>query len=288
MGGGGGLGDPLTIGWNELIRPEQLVFGPQLGAGGSASVFRGSWNGQEVAIKKISGVAHLEEMRKEINALRRLRHPRLVRFIGACVQPPLLLVVTEFMPGGSLHDRLFGSRRDPPLAFVQRWLIGCQTAEGLTFLHSQRVVHRDLKSMNILLDAQQSAKICDFGLAQQMPEMATHIQRKIDGEEGGSPRYMAPECYDAAHGKITEKVDVWAMGCILIELFGGVLPYGDCQTMAQLTGRILVERRSPEVPPCVPAPLAPVIHRCVSFDPVRRFSASDLHNELSRHRPGPS
>lgn len=280
-----GTPDSLTIGWNELIRPEQLVFGPQLGAGGSAQVYRGSWNGQEVAIKKISGVAHLEEMRKEINALRRLRHPRLVRFIGACVQPPLLLVVTEFMPGGSLHDRLFGSRRDPPMVYVQRWMVACQMAEGLTFLHTQRVVHRDLKSMNILLDTQQGAKICDFGLAQQMPDMVTHIARKLDGEEGGSPRYMAPECYDAKYGKITEKVDIWAMGCILIELFGGVLPYADCQTMAQLSGRILCERRSPDVPHCVPPIIATVIQHCICFDPQRRVGANELQAEINRLRP---
>jgi len=283
-GEGGGRND-LTIGWNELIIPEQLVFGPQLGAGGSAQVFRGSWNGQEVAIKKISGVAHLEEMKKEINALRRLRHPRLVRFIGACVQPPLLLVVTEFMPGGSLHDVLFGARRDQPLAFAQRWTIACQMAEGLSFLHSQRHVHRDMKSMNILLDAQSNAKICDFGLAHQMTDMATHIARKIDGEEGGSPRYMAPECYDAAHGKITEKVDVWAMGCILIELFGGVLPYGDCQTMAQLSKRILMERRSPDVPTSIQGGFQPLIRNCLAFDPNRRLSAEQLQHELGRLRP---
>mmetsp|Transcript_77524 Transcript_77524/g.136749 ORF Transcript_77524/g.136749 Transcript_77524/m.136749 type:complete len:1064 (+) Transcript_77524:137-3328(+) len=276
-------GNALTIGWNELIKPEQLTFGPQLGAGGSAAVFRGSWNGQEVAIKKISGVAHLEEMKKEIDALRRLRHPRLVRFIGACVQPPLLLVVTEFMAGGSLHDRIFGRGRSMPLPPQARWTIASHTAEGLGFLHSQRVVHRDLKSMNILLDAQQNAKICDFGLAHQMCMESTHIARKLDGE-GGSPRYMAPECYDAAHGKLTEKVDIWAMGCILIELFGGVLPYADCQTMAQLSARILVEKRPPDAPPGVPAPIIALLHRCVVFDPGWRLTADDLQRELSRMR----
>jgi serine/threonine protein kinase len=281
-----GGADPLTIGWNELIRPEQLVFGAQLGAGGSAQVFRGSCNGQEVAIKKISGVAHLDEMKKEINALRRLRHPRLVRFIGACLQPPLLLLVTEFMPGGSLHDRLFGSRRggDQQLSPSQKQRISYQMAEGMAFLHSQKVVHRDMKSMNILIDAAQNAKICDFGLAQQMDAGAqTHIARKLDGE-GGSPRYMAPECYDAAHGKLTEKVDVWAMGCILIELFGGVLPYADCNTMAQLSARILVERRPPDVPPAIPAQLARLISACVQFEMARRITASDLVKELGNLR----
>jgi len=275
-------GAPLELGWNEFIRADQLAFGPQLGAGGTAQVYRGSWNGQEVAIKKISGVSHLEDMKKEINALRRLRHPRLVRFIGACIQPPLLLVVTEFMSGGSLHDRLFGQRRDPPLAHQQRWAISIHMAEGLAFLHSNRVVHRDLKSMNILLDGSQSAKICDFGLAQQME--ATHIVRKIDGE-GGSPRYMAPECYDAAHGKITEKVDIWAMGCILIELFGCVLPYADCTTMATLTARILVEKRPPDVPRTVMEPLASLVRHCLTFEPPRRPSAAELFNELNRMCP---
>ncbi|CAJ1330716.1 unnamed protein product [Effrenium voratum] len=273
----------FTIGWNELIRPEQLMLGPQLGAGGSAQVFKGSWNGQEVAVKRISGLAHLEAMKKEVDALRRLRHPRLVRFIGACVQPPLLLVVTEYMAGGSLHDRLFGCRKALSLSSSQRWLIACQTAEGLAFLHAQRVVHRDLKSMNILLDSAQNAKICDFGLAHQMCMESTHIARKLDGE-GGSPRYMAPECYDAKIGKLTEKVDIWAAGCILIELFGGVLPYADCLTMPQLTARILVEKRPPDVPPGTPPQIVALIGRCVMFDPSWRITATELQSELARLR----
>lgn len=274
----------FTIGLNDLIRPEELMLGPQLGAGGSAQVFRGSWKGQEVAVKRITAVAHLEAMKKEVDALRKLRHPRLVRFIGACLQPPLLLVVTEFMAGGSLHDRLFGrSAQQPPLAPRQRWLIACHTAEGLAFLHSHRVVHRDLKSMNILLDSRQNAKICDFGLAHQMCMESTHIARKLDGE-GGSPRYMAPECYDASLGKLTEKVDIWAAGCILIELFGGILPYADCQTMLQLTARILVEKRPPDVPPQTNPQIIGLVGRCVMFDPSWRISALELQSELSTVR----
>merc|ERR1719229_439108 len=124
--------------------------------------------------------------------------------------------------------------------------------------------------MNILLDSMGNAKICDFGLAQNMELSATSIPRKLDGE-GGSPRYMAPECYDAMHGKLTEKVDVWAMGCIFIELFGGILPYADCSTMAQLSARILLERRPPDVPPSIPTPLARLICACVHFEGARRI-----------------
>jgi len=264
-----------------VIRPEQITYGQSIGAGGSASVYRGTWNSLEVAVKKISGLNHLEEMKKEINALRRLRHPRLVRFMGACIQPPQLLVVTEFMAGGSLHDHLFGKLQDPPLSAQDRWQVSVQTAEGLAFLHSNRVVHRDLKSMNILLDAANNAKICDFGLAHQME--ATHIARKGDGE-GGSPRYMAPECYEASYGKLTEKVDIWAMGCIFIEIFGNKLPYSDCQTMAQLSARILVERKPPELPSSMPAPLLEVAKQCLLFDERRRINSSDLHAELGKVR----
>jgi len=271
----------FELGWNEVIRPEQLVFGPELGAGGSCSVYRGSWNGIECAIKKISGVAHMEEMKKEINALRRLRHPRLVRFIGACIQPPLLMVVMEFMPGGSLYDRIFGKLKNPPLTNAQRWPICLQTAEGLAFLHSNRVVHRDLKSLNILLDSASHAKICDFGLAQQME--ATHIARKTGGE-GGSPRYMAPECFNPSYGKLTEKVDIWAMGCICIEIFASVLPYADCQSVAQLSARILVERRAPDIPATIPLPVAGLVHRCLVFDERVRITASELHAELAKVR----
>jgi len=286
-GGGSGMASPqpnrgattLELGWHEVIRPEELVFGPCLGSGGSGQVFRGSLRGREVAIKKIAGATYLEELKKEVEALRKLRHPRLVTFIGACLQPSLLLIVTEFMSGGSLHERLFGVRSQPPMNPKQRHTVGCQMVEGVSFLHEHRLVHRDMKSMNILLDHAHNAKLCDFGLAQQMD--ATHIARKTSGE-GGSPRYMAPECYDAAHGKLTEKVDVWAVGCIMIEIFGNFIPYADCGTMPQLTKRLLIDRRPPDIPNNVPASIGNLIRRCLVFDQYGRISASDLLAELTR------
>jgi len=224
-------------------------------------------------------------MTKEINALRSLRHPRLVRFMGACIQPPLLLVVTEFMAGGSLHDRLFDQKgKHAPLSPQQRGNIAAQMAEGLAFLHSQRVVHRDLKSTNILLDSASNAKICDFGLAQQINIESTHITRKQEGE-GGSPRYMAPECYDPRHGKLTEKVDIWALGCIFIEVFAGILPYADCMTMAQLSARILVQKQPPQVPGSVAPHLRSLITPCFNFNIDLRPTADGLFRQLQQHFP---
>jgi len=98
-----------------------------------------------------------------------------------------------------------------------RQKLSLQVVEGVMFLHSQQpvVVHRDLKSLNVVLDMQFNIKICDFGLTEIME--CTHITKK---NNGGSPRYMAPELYDKK-SKVTEKLDVWAMGCILAEIFGG-------------------------------------------------------------------
>ncbi|CAE7303970.1 unnamed protein product [Symbiodinium pilosum] len=143
------------------------------------------------------------------------------------------LVCTRFMPGGSLHHLLHKART--PLTLGTQSKMAIQVCEGVDFLHghSPPVVHRDLKSLNIVLDRIYNAKICDFGLTQSMEK--THITLK-EGGNGGSPRYMAPECYDCK-GKITEKVDVWALGCILVEVFGGPLPYDDCQNIQQIVAK---------------------------------------------------
>merc|ERR1719436_1783620 len=104
------------------------------------------------------------------------------------------------------------------------------------------------------------------------------MTRRPEGE-GGSPRYMAPECFTPSFGNLTEKVDIWAIGCILIELFGGILPYHDCQTIAQLSMRVSVEQRPPDIPAKVPQTVTGIIRRCVVFEQIRRISARELQAE---------
>merc|ERR1712217_240222 len=121
--------------------------------------------------------------------------------------------------------------------------MGClQLADGVMYLHAQNptIVHRDLKSLNVVLDLSLNIKICDFGLTEPMER--THITKK---NNGGSPRYMAPELFDSKT-KITEKIDLWAMGCIFIEVCGGPLPYQSISTLADLTREMLVRRASCE------------------------------------------
>eukprot|EP00747_Dinoflagellata_sp_TGD_P049422 gnl/TRDRNA2_/TRDRNA2_146181_c1_seq1.p1 gnl/TRDRNA2_/TRDRNA2_146181_c1~~gnl/TRDRNA2_/TRDRNA2_146181_c1_seq1.p1 ORF type:complete len:590 (+),score=102.41 gnl/TRDRNA2_/TRDRNA2_146181_c1_seq1:43-1770(+) len=231
---------------SDLLDGNELEFGTVIGSGGFGSVYRGMYRGQEVAIKKLHCVdgkitpMQLEEFRKEVTNLKALRHPRLVSFIGAAYTDPSLCIVTEFMPNGSLYELLH--QKKTALRFKQRHTIAVQITEGVEFLHGRQplVVHRDLKSLNVVLDHQLNAKLCDFGLTQSMEK--THITRKES--EGGSPRYMAPELFDSK-GKITEKVDVWALGCLAVEVMTSRVPHEECSTIQQVMMKTLVDRKLP-------------------------------------------
>merc|ERR1712007_190432 len=165
---------------------------------------------------------------------------------------------------------------------VQQARMALQICEGVAFLHSSTppVVHRDLKSLNIVLDLEYNAKLCDFGLTQSMEK--THISLK-DGGNGGSPRYMAPECYDS-RGKITEKVDVWALGCILIESFGGPLPYDDCVNIQQIVAKLLINKQVPYIPHHLPRGVRAIVEDCLQFEVIRRTTATDVYARLRQLR----
>eukprot|EP00811_Abedinium_folium_P005965 NODE_1548_length_2441_cov_4.380294.p1 GENE.NODE_1548_length_2441_cov_4.380294~~NODE_1548_length_2441_cov_4.380294.p1 ORF type:complete len:646 (-),score=191.96 NODE_1548_length_2441_cov_4.380294:504-2351(-) len=230
----------------ELIAAEELQFGQVLGTGGFGAVHQGRYRGEEVAIKKLhtaDGVitpAQVEEFRKEVANLQALRHPRLVRFVGAAYVAPSVCIVTEFMPNGSLYSLLH--QRKQVLTPQQRHQIVTHIAEGVGFLHGRTppFVHRDLKSLNVVMNYELGAKLCDFGLTQSMEK--THITRKEN--EGGSPRYMAPELFDSK-GRITDKVDVWALGCLAAEIFSGRLPHEECSTIQQVMLKTLVAKDWP-------------------------------------------
>lgn len=284
MPGGQGV---VPVDRTDVIDYRELALGEALGSGGFGSVYRGVFRGREVAIKKLNsqpGIAipqhTLDELRKEIDALQFLRHPRLVQLIGVCLQPPNICIITEFMAGGSLYHVLHIKKR--PIQPQQRRIIAMHVCEGIAFLHGHQppVVHRDMKTMNVLLDAQLQAKLCDFGLTQPMEAEKTHISRKAEGE-AGSPRYMAPEAYEDT-GRITEKIDIWAVGCCLIEIFGGPLPYHDCNSIQQICSRVLVQRMPPHVPSSFHPHLRALIQACLNFEPQRRCTAQDLLVRLSQ------
>lgn len=265
---------------DERIAYSDMQFVEHLGSGEFGQVLRGFYRGQEVAIKElywdntVAPEVIVQDLTREIESFRHLRHKRLVRFIGACLEVPNLCLVTEYMPGGSLHHLLHVRKLRLPLLHCINMCL--QLADGVVYLHSQNpvVVHRDLKSLNVVLDLNLNLKLCDFGLTESMDR--THITKK---NNGGSPRYMAPELFDNK-SKITEKVDIWSMGCIFTEIFGGPLPYEGINTLADLTREMLVHRRIPQIPSHIPEAIQSINRSCYNFDARLRPTAKQVFDQL--------
>ncbi|WCJ35965.1 Protein kinase superfamily protein [Euphorbia peplus] len=208
------------------FNPENLI-----GEGGFGGVYKG-WmdretlsptrpgNGITVAIKKLKANAlqgHKEWL-SELNHLGQLQHPNLVNLIGYCLDGENRLLVYEYMPKSSLENHLFASGSSAALCWSTRIKVATDAARGLSFLHNshQKVIFRDFKPSNILIDSEFHAKLSDFGLAKAGPTGdRTHVSTRILGTEG----YTAPEYI--ATGKLTSRCDVYSFGVVLLELLTG-------------------------------------------------------------------
>ncbi|KAH0917899.1 hypothetical protein HID58_025559 [Brassica napus] len=192
----------------------------KLGEGGFGSVFKGELSdGTIIAVKQLSAKSCQgnREFVNEIGMISGLNHPNLVKLYGCCVEKIQLLLVYEYMENNSLALALSG-KSSLKLDWAARQNICIGIAKGLEFLHEGsmiRMVHRDIKSTNVLLDADLNAKISDFGLARLHEEEHTHISTKIAGTIG----YMAPEY--ALWGQLTEKADVYSFGVVAMEIVSG-------------------------------------------------------------------
>ncbi|OWM82303.1 hypothetical protein CDL15_Pgr001877 [Punica granatum] len=209
------------------FRPDSV-----LGEGGFGSVFKG-WIDEQtlapskpgagimIAVKKLNpeGFQGHKEWLAEINYLGQLRHPNLVKLIGFCLEDEHRLLVYEFMSRGSMENHLF--RRGTyfqPLSWSLRMKIALDAAKGLGFLHSAepKVIYRDFKTSNILLDSSHNAKLSDFGLARDGPTGdKSHVSTRVMGTYG----YAAPEYL--ATGHLTPKSDVYSFGVVLLEMLSG-------------------------------------------------------------------
>ncbi|KAB2051230.1 hypothetical protein ES319_A12G042100v1 [Gossypium barbadense] len=194
----------------------------KIGEGGFGAVYMGELlDGTIIAIKKLSSKSKQgdREFLNELGMISGLQHPNVVRLYGCCVEGIQLLLVYEYMENNSLARALFGPKESQlKLDWPTRQKICLGIAKGLAFLHEEsslKVVHRDIKTTNVLLDGDLSAKISDFGLAKFDEEENTHISTRIAGTIG----YMAPEY--ALWGYLTFKADVYSFGIVALEIVTG-------------------------------------------------------------------
>ncbi|CAH8342648.1 unnamed protein product [Eruca vesicaria subsp. sativa] len=213
---------PYTFSYSELKNATQ-DFNPssKLGEGGFGSVYKGKLNdGREIAVKVLSvGSQHGKgQFVAEIVAISAVMHRNLVQLYGCCYEGDHRLLVYEYLPNGSLDQALFGGDKTLHLDWSTRFEICMGVARGLAYLHEEasvRIVHRDVKASNILLDSNLVPKVSDFGLAKLYDDKKTHISTRVAGTIG----YLAPEY--AMRGHLTEKADVYAFGIVALELVSG-------------------------------------------------------------------
>ncbi|XBJ03906.1 hypothetical protein VPH35_022949 [Triticum aestivum] len=215
------VGRPNVLSYGEL-RSATDNFSPDnlLGQGGYGSVYKGKLtDGRFVAVKQLSEKSHQgkREFATEIETISRVQHRNLVKLYGCCLEGNKPLLVYEYLENGSLDHALFGKGKSS-LDWPTRFEICLGVARGLSYLHEEssiRVVHRDIKASNILLDANLNPKISDFGLAKLYDDQKTHVSTKVAGTFG----YLAPEY--AMRGHMTEKIDVFAFGVVVLETLAG-------------------------------------------------------------------
>uniref|UniRef100_A0ACD5X7S4 Uncharacterized protein n=1 Tax=Avena sativa TaxID=4498 RepID=A0ACD5X7S4_AVESA len=194
-----------------------------LGQGGFGYVHKGVLpNGRVVAVKQLkSGGGQGErEFQAEVDIISRVHHRHLVSLVGHCVAGASRMLVYEFVPNKTLEFHLHGKGL-PPMAWATRLRVALGSAKGLAYLHEDcqpRIIHRDIKSANILLDDNFEAMVADFGLAKLTSDGSTHVSTRVMGTFG----YLAPEY--ASSGKLTEKSDVFSYGVVLLELLTGRRP----------------------------------------------------------------
>ncbi|XP_062206842.1 uncharacterized protein LOC133908722 [Phragmites australis] len=248
----------------------QLLIGHRFASGAHSRLFHGIYREQPVAVKFIRQpddeedaelAAQLEkQFSTEVTTLSRLNHPNVIKLVGACSSPPVFCVITEFLSGGSL--RAFLHKLDhKSLPLDQIISISLNIAHGMEYIHSQGVIHRDVKPENIIFDGEGCAKIVDFGIACE--------EAYCDplANDTGTFRWMAPEMMK--HKSYGPKVDVYSFGLILWEMFSGSIPYEDL-TPFQAAFAVFNKNVRPVIPTSCPAPVRLLIEQCWASHPEKR------------------
>jgi tRNA A-37 threonylcarbamoyl transferase component Bud32 len=258
--------------------------------GSQGEVHRGKYQGDTVVLKKTSLVGMLAVDRAkvlkafatELTIMTQLRSPRIVSVIGAItVDSSFLGLVLEYCEGGTLREALavddYATAVDE--AQRRRWLL--DVALGMSYLYSKGVEHRDLKSLNVLLDAsRRRCKVSDFGLSKSESLNTAATQSTMGGAKG-TPAYMAPELLQS--NTFTEKTDVYAYGMVVFEVLAGDIPWRGLNQM-QIMMQAGLQKQRPPVPEGAPADLVALMQRCWDHEPDARPTFAAIKAEL---RSGP-
>lgn len=284
------------------IDPSKLVLKNIVARGTYGTVYRGIFDGQDVAVKLLDWGEEATMTKAEIEAIRaafrqevsvwhKLDHPNVTKFIGASmgngelripsyeqgtdgfvhVPSNVCCVVVEYLAGGTLKNFLIRHRRRK-LTLKVVMQLALDLSRGLSYLHSQKIVHRDVKSENMLLDKKMKLKIADFGVAR----VEAQNPRDMTGETG-TLGYMAPE---VLNGKpYNRKCDVYSFGICLWETYCRDMPYPDL-SFAEMTSAVVKQNLRPDIPRCCPSSLGSVMKKCWDANPDKRPNMEEVVHML--------
>ncbi|KAF8394683.1 hypothetical protein HHK36_020900 [Tetracentron sinense] len=251
---------------------EDLTIGEQIGQGSCGTVYHGLWYGSDVAVKVFSKHEYSDDVilsfRQEVSLMKRLRHPNVLLFMGAVTSPQRLCIVTEFLPRGSLFRLL--QRSTSRLDWRRRVHIALDIARGINYLHhcNPPIIHRDLKSSNLLVDKNWTVKVGDFGLSRL--KLETYLITKTGK---GTPQWMAPEVL--RNEPSDEKSDVYSYGVILWELVTEKIPWDNLNSM-QVIGAVGFMDQRLEIPKDLDPQWVSIIESCWHSEPHRRPTFQEL------------
>ena len=273
--------DPSGLKVSFSIEAEELTLGKELGSGGFGIVYQGTWKKHvDVAIKQLHVAQFSKELmadfQHEIKIMAQLRGPHVVQLYGACLKAPYCIVM-EFMPKGSLYSVL-DSKAELP--WTQREQIALDMAYGLSFLHEQNIIHRDLKSLNVLLDIHFKAKLSDFGLAAVRTESSS--SNKAGNQAAGTLAWMAPELF-SLQAVCSKETDIYSFGMTLWELASREIPFKDAQNR-DLIPAWIAEGEREDIPEDTPPKVAKLITFCWDAKAAKRPSADEVIKALKTEK----
>ncbi|KAL6629274.1 hypothetical protein ACP70R_029039 [Stipagrostis hirtigluma subsp. patula] len=252
-----------------------LKFGSKVASGSNGDLYRGSYCNQDVAIKvvrpeRISADMY-RDFAQEVYIMRKVRHRNVVQFIGASTRQPNLYIVTDFMSGGSVYDYLHKKNGSFKLPEIVR--VASDISKGMNYLHQNNIIHRDLKTANLLMDENKVVKVADFGVAR------VKDQSGVMTAETGTYRWMAPEVIE--HKPYDHKADVFSFGVVLWELLTGKIPY-EYLTPLQAAIGVVQKGIRPTIPKDTNPKIAELLQKCWHRDPAERPDFSDILEILQR------
>ncbi|XP_047315989.1 serine/threonine-protein kinase STY8-like [Impatiens glandulifera] len=252
-----------------------LKFDSKVGSGSFGDLYKGTYCSQEVAIKVLKperiSKDMLTEFAHEVFIMRKIRHKNVLQFIGTCTRPPTLCIITEFMSRGSIYDFLHKQKGTFKLPTMLK--VALDISKGMNYLHQNHIIHRDLKSANLVMDENEVVKVADFGVARVQSESG------VMTAETGTYRWMAPEVI--LHKPYGPKADVFSFGLVLWELLTGELPHALLTPLQAAVG-VVQEGLRPPIPISTHPKLAQLLDRCWQQNPDLRPDFNEIINILQQ------